>query len=88
MTDVYYTIEKNIPIPARRQVGGRLVTSPLSIAFAQMQVGDSIYVPAETGQEKRIGNLISAVTAAKKKRHGRTFCRRSEAGGYRVWRLS
>ncbi len=67
-----YVIEKGIPAPSARG----------KYPFAQMEVGDSFFVPDKT--TATFGGVLSHA----RKRTGFGFVMRSENGGLRVWRVS
>lgn len=73
MTD-QIKIDRNIPVPSRNT----------RYPFAEMQVGDSFFVPA-----KKVGTLLSASYAFRKKSDAfdRKFCARAENYGARIWRV-
>lgn len=65
-------IDKDVPIPARRNG---------AIPFANMQSGDSVFVPGEV--------MKNPASSAKQwaAKHGGEFIVRRVEGGYRVWRV-
>ena len=63
-----YQIEKNVPMPESRERG--------KYPFADMEIGDSVFIPKPTGSL----SMILARLAPKK------FIRKSVDGGTRVWR--
>lgn len=72
-----YVIEKNYPLPKMLENGGRRKLYP----FAQMEVGDSFFVPnTTTSRMSGIGHYYG-------KKLNRRFINRSENGGSRVWRV-
>ena len=72
-----YEIEKDVPIPNVRNKNKQ------QIPFAEMKVGESVFVPNGTG--------VSAARASASwhsKVTGRRFITRTVDGGIRVWRAS
>jgi hypothetical protein len=72
-------IEKNVPIPS--QVRRRATIYP----FAEMEQGDSIFVPCKSAREKSRATSAAAVYA---KNHGMKFKTRTVPGGVRIWLVS
>lgn len=75
--DVVGRIERNIPIPPF--VGGR--GRPAKYPLADMQVGDSFFMPAA------IKNSVAGCATSHGKRYNKKFTIRRDANGYRCWRL-
>jgi len=81
-----FKIEKDIPIPTQR-------TKPSSYPFADMQVGDSFFVPCPEGalMTKFVARVQSAVGAQRMRNPEFKFSvRRMQEGetlGVRVWRV-
>ncbi len=73
-----YEIEKNIPIPGP---GGR--NPRPEYPFAEMEVGDSFFVPKETNRDI---NQISARASAFGSATNKKFKCSTVDGGIRVWR--
>lgn len=71
-----YAIETNIPVP---QIGGRGRKSSV-YPFAQMNVGDSFFVPGITTTK------ITGTVFHHGKRLNMKFVTRTVDGGVRVWR--
>jgi len=69
-------IEKNVPIPSLKRATG------VSVAMAQMEVGDSIFC-----KDKTSSTLAGSITYSKRKT-GNKFATRSVDGGVRVWRTA
>jgi hypothetical protein len=71
-------IEKGKPMPGSRDYKGRQ-----RYMFADMEVGDSIFIEGQT-------SYGSAATSAKQhgKRKGKRFTSRTEEGGVRIWRVA
>lgn len=75
-----YHIEKNIPMPPKREVG-------VKYPFSAMDVGDSFFVPVSPGDSKE--KLQARIHSAQKKNKtigGRRFTVRQSEGGVRCWR--
>ena len=68
-----FEIEKNIPIPNRRQK-----SSKYYLDIYSLEIGDSIFCQTE--------NMAKAIFL-KLKRHGFNPTRRKVEGGFRVWRI-
>lgn len=80
-----FTIETNIPVPARAS-GGKIL-----YPFASMQVGDSFLATSELPVTPEHRRRISAATAAYARRNpslGVKFSVRSTEQGLRVWRVA
>lgn len=69
-------IDKDIPMPTRRQGMGR----PAKYPFAEMEVGDSFF-----STETR--NRLAAASSHAGSRHEMKFAILSVDGGFRVWRV-
>ena len=78
-------IESGIPIPATKRPGGRRSTYP----FADLDVGQSFFVPNQPGKTNR--QLIMAISGAAQhitRKTGHRFTSRTLEGGIRVWRFA
>mgnify|MGYP007088038871 CR=1 FL=1 len=73
-----YEIEKGVPLVA----GTRGHGAPPKYPFAQMEVGDSFFVPG-----KKTTDIGGAITYPAKKL-GWTFRSRTVEGGVRIWRTA
>ena len=77
-----YTIEKNVPIPARYGSAGR-PRSAISGFLATLEVTDSAYFETATNAQYRaVTNAARAVIGKGK------YAARKCDGGVRVWRLA
>jgi hypothetical protein len=77
-------IENGIPISAKKPGAGRRGTYP----FADLDVGQSFFVPNQPGKTNR--QLIMAIGVAAQyitKKTGHRFTSRTVEGGIRVWRF-
>lgn len=78
-----FKVDKDVPIPESR--GRRWGTS--IYPFRDMEVGDSFFVPTESGQEVVMGKRIaSAGTNRALRKDGIFFTVRKVEGGVRCWR--
>ncbi len=79
-----YTIDKNIPIPARHPN-----FIPESLPIPALEVNDSIFFPLAEGKtpKQHVSNVQSRAVNWKK-RSGWKFTCRSVEGGVRVWRIA
>jgi len=68
-------VDKSVPLPEPKL--GR----PKKYPFAEMEVGDSFFVPQE--KVRSASKSASMYKAA----HGGDFTRRSVEGGVRIWRV-
>lgn len=68
-------IDKNVPVP--KILRGGAVKYP----FAQMQVGDSIFLEGQTT------NKASALSAYWRRKFNWVFIARGEKNGARIWRI-
>lgn len=75
------SIDKNIPIPKVNR-GGHLKPREAKYPWAQMEVGNSFFVPEVT--VKQFGSTVYAAS----KRSGRKFTIRAVDGGVRIWRTA
>lgn len=66
-----YAIEKNVPMPVGRS----------SYPFADMQIGDSFFVPNAKA------TTVSVAAHSSKKKLNMKFAVRTVNGGTRVWRV-
>jgi hypothetical protein len=71
-----YTVDKSVPIPKIRQ--GTVYP------FAEMEVGDSFFVPV---QEPSKASSIRACASAYGKKNNVVFSCKQVEGGVRVWRV-
>lgn len=72
-----FEIEKDVPAPVRERAG-----RPTKYPFAQMQPGDSIFMPgAKTAP-------MSVIAKHKAQNPGQKFATQKEEGGMRVWRIA
>ena len=83
-------IEKNIPLePHGRHYGREKKINPLAVVLNDLEVGDSVYVPAEIA--KRMRNTMQYVYKQDKKRGiPRQFVTRGDKQNnpaFRVWRM-
>ena len=68
-----YKIEKHIPMPTSRSI----------YPFADMEVGDSFFVP----KNDIVGTRVSvAISYYKKKNPKKSFATRKDENGMRIWR--
>lgn len=74
------TIEKDVPLPSHKPLGN------YKWPFAEMGVGDSFFVPANTTEEKRRIQMNVMGSCRRFRDKGRFATRRVE-GGVRVWRI-
>ncbi len=72
-----FVIEKNVPIPLKGNVRRKY-------PFAQMEVGDSIFVAGDAAKTEN----ISCSANAYGKRNGAKFSARCVEGGVRIWRIA
>lgn len=86
-----FQIEKAIPLPAVEAGQGR----PPKYPFAQLEVGDSFFVPAEVKegdtQEQAVARLRGRMDSNKRqgqKLTGFTLAVRTVEGGVRIWRTA
>lgn len=77
-----YNIEKCIPIPPQ----GRSPGPPSKYPWAQMEVGDSFFVPG--APPKGVAKQLKSAASQQATRHGRRYATRLVEGGVRVWRIS
>jgi hypothetical protein len=70
-------IEKNVPAPSQNGAG-----RPAKYPFAQMQPGDSIFVP---GLKTAPGGTMTKHIML---HPGQKFATRKEEGGMRIWRIA
>ena len=68
------TIEKNIPIPAKRSAEGK------NSIIWKMEIGDSVFVEGKTKAYGCFGYIA--------KKNGWKFATRVEGDGVRVWRIA
>lgn len=75
-------VQKNIPMPERRQWGKS------KYKFSQMDVGDSIFVTGQHGGTKCNAAVASQVWASTQRKKGNhvKFIARKEGEGVRIWR--
>jgi hypothetical protein len=73
-----FEIEKDIPVPPARNK----VTYP----FADMEVGDSFFVPCDPDGVLKTERRVSAAAAQYRRRMSVKFVTRREETGVRVWR--
>jgi hypothetical protein len=72
-----YEIEKNVPIPTIKR------KAPAEkYPFRHMEIGDSFFIPDETGTS------VSGLVSAYGKKLGKKFSSRTVKDGARIWRLS
>jgi len=74
-----FKIEKGIPVAQR-------ITGKSKYPFAEMNIGDSFFVPCEEGMSKGTRSRLSI--AAAKNKHIMLCTVRKVAGGFRVWRIA
>ena len=78
-----FKIEKGIPIPVSKTVTRQGRGRDRLYPWAEMQVGDSFFVP---GEAKRIG-VASHASAVCKRYAPKRFVSRKVEGGVRIWRV-
>jgi len=79
-----YQIEKNVPV-AYRQGGPGNARFP----FAEMEVGDSFYIPWGDEGEKRVrGTVSNAMGAFQLRNKPKKLISRKVDDGLRVWRIA
>jgi hypothetical protein len=76
LVEPQWTIEKNIPMPERRDRGGKY--PGLTAVLKKMEVGDSILIP--NAKVQALGSRLAGVRPLK-------FSMRSEGTGVRAWRI-
>ena len=77
-----YTIEKNVPLPARQNA------RPARYPFADMEVGDSFLVPGKGSTKDQSHISAYAIMVAKRLGGGRKFATRQVGADLRVWRIA
>jgi hypothetical protein len=78
-------IENDIPIPPKTPKAGRKGAYP----FAELEVGQSFFVPAPPGKTNRqLQMAISGSAQHITKKTGHRFTSRTVDGGIRVWRFA
>lgn len=75
-----FKIEKNVPLGPRSRSGGS------SYPFAEMEVGDSFFIPVQRDVQK-FRNGLSQSLSYQRLRYQRKFATRKVEGGIRVWRV-
>lgn len=77
------TIEKGIPLPARRN--GREFLSKWAF-LRTMEVGDSVFL--ERHGKPKLGSRVATQLWIHKSRYGLKFAWRTVEGGIRIWRIA
>ena len=78
-----YTVEKDIPIPRRKQGGKAILTYPV-YPFNSMELGDSFFVP-NYSRDKMQRLTIAGRSYFKKMNKKLTVTTRKQDEGFRVW---
>ena len=77
-----FKIEKGIPLAPKRRP-----SKSTKYPWAEMEVGDSFFVPAEANVTRRaLSDRVQRSAAYAKKTLGRKFKLRSDETGVRIWR--
>lgn len=76
-------IKQNVAVPDRAESSAAKTGRPAKYPFADMAVGDSVFIPGDTRSS------LNARSSALKfgTRSGRRFITREEPGGIRIWRV-
>ena len=77
-----YKIEKGIQLPDRAFGFGQR-----KYPFAEMEPGDSFFVPCEDDKKKRTALRNSIMGSCRRKKGWGKFATRNVKGGIRVWRV-
>jgi hypothetical protein len=70
-------VEKSVPVPVRNNARGASI-----YPFPTMEIGDSIFIPGESGR------LARATAYQYGRRFGKSFTARRVEGGFRIWRVA
>lgn len=82
-----YKVEKNVEMPLKKTF-----TAGSKYPFAEMDIGDSFFVPATSREDaKKVQTRVSASGTKFRAVHGRRFSTRvieeNDGFGVRVWRI-